>query len=129
VNLVLSTMNKIGFLVVNQRTGNIAEGRDHAAKIFESIQTARAGCKPLSADQPVPITYASLVQSLLQGTPFCFDTDDAYARFVKAVRNDPANRPFLEYSRDRTFIRWRHSNAKSQPKPDSDTSVATGVGA
>lgn len=92
------------------------EGRDHAAKIFDTQGEARRACKPFQDQVPVAVTYANLAKSLLKGAPFCFETEAVYDRFIKALRNDMSNKPFLSFSRDRNFVRWRHTpNAKADP--------------
>ena len=114
----------IGWLVVSQRTGFMLEGANHAAKIFDTQAIARRACKSLSDQLPVPIPYPDLASALLKGSAFCFETGDAYGTFIKNLRNDAANKPFLVYSQDRTYIRWRHSNEKPVAKTDPHASVA-----
>lgn len=111
--------NQLGFFVVSKRTGYMLEGRDHAAKIFDTQGEARRACKPLQDQVPVPVTYASLAKSMLKGAPFCFDNEGVYARFIKYLRNDIANKPFIAFSQDRNFVRWRHTpHAKTDPAAD-----------
>lgn len=93
------------------------EGANKAARVFESRETARRSCVPLQSQVPMPITYEQVVHSLLHGSAFCFDTEDGHARFLKRLRNDPGNKPFVDFSRNREFVRWRHSNEKHSEKP------------
>lgn len=101
-----------GWLVVSQRTGYMQEGKDHAAKVFDTQAAARRACKPLSDQLPVPITYPDLAASLLKGSAFCFDTADGHSKFIKCLRNDLSNKPFTVYSQDQAFVRWRHQVEK-----------------
>lgn len=101
------------------------EGKDHAAKIFDTMPIARRACKPLQDQVPVPLPYHKLVRALLEGSAFCFDTEDGHARFLKQLRHDTSNKAFLAFSEDRNFIRWRHT-AKSDAKPDHNPGVAAG---
>jgi hypothetical protein len=100
---------KFGFLVVSRRTGYMLEGKDHAAKLFETLVIAKQAGRPLSDQAPVQISYDTLAASLLKGSAFCFDTDELHAKFIKCLRNDQGNKVFLPYSQNRLFVRWRAS--------------------
>lgn len=99
--------DNIGFLVVNQTSGYLIEGKDHAAKVFETLANARSACGVMQKWAPVRLRYTDAVRSLLKGSALCFDTEDGHAKFLKKVRNDMANKAFLTLSQDRNFIRWR----------------------
>jgi hypothetical protein len=98
---------KIGFLVVNRKTGYMLEGKDHAAKIFEREADARSACGVMSSNNPVALDYGSAAKSLLKGSTFCFDSEEGHQKFLARVRNDPGNKPFVAFSQDRHRIRWR----------------------
>src|SRR5208337_5097319 len=115
----------IGWLVVSQRTGYMLEGKDHAAKVFDTQSVARRACRPLSDQVAVPIPYRDLAAALLKGSAFCFETDDAYDKFIKCLHYDAANKPFLVYSQDRTRVHWRHQNEKDAPKTDPRAGVVS----
>jgi hypothetical protein len=112
----------IGYLVVSRRTGYMLEGKDHTARIFDSEAIARRACKPFQEQTPVPIPYHHVARSLLDGSAFCFETEEGYAKFMKCLRNDTSNKPFMAYSQDRNCIRWRHT-AKTTPKPEASAPV------
>lgn len=114
----------IGWLAVSPRTGFMLEGKDHAAKIFDTQAVARRAVRPLQDHVPVPVTYRDLVASLLKGSAFCFDNDDGYTKFVKCLRYDLAHKVFLVYSQDRAFVHWRHKNEKDVAKTDPGAGVA-----
>jgi len=110
---------QLGFFVVSKRTGYMLEGRDHAAKIFDTNAEARRACKPLQDQIPVPVQYADVAKALLKGSAFCFDNEIVYDKFIKGLRNDLPNKPFIAFSKDRNFVRWRHTpDAKTNPAPD-----------
>lgn len=104
--------DRIGFLVVSQKTGFLLEGKEHATKIFDNRRAAQSACNPVGGQVPVPLLYYDMVQALLSGTVFCFVTEDGHSRFLKALRCDPSNAAFLDYSQDRELIRWRHVATK-----------------
>lgn len=121
-------MKRIGFLVVNQRTGYMQEGKDHAARIFDGPIAARLAIRPMTPEVPVPLSYEDMVRSLLKGSSFCFDTDEGFNKFVARVRNDPGNRPFVAYCKDRTFVKWRHAKpelTQDIPIPTQDIPLPT----
>lgn len=105
---------RIGFLVVNQKTGYMLEGKDHAAKIFDREADARGACKALSAERPVPLNYDNLARSLLKGAAFCFETEEGHRQFLNRLRNDISNKPMVAFSQDRQFVKWRF-----EKKPDA----------
>ncbi len=115
----------IGWLVVSQRSGYMLEGKDHAAKVFDTQAIARRACRPVSDQVPVPILYHDLAATLLKGSTFCFETDDAYGKFIKCLRHDAANKPFLVYSQGRACVRWRHKNENNDPKTDPRAGVVS----
>lgn len=121
--------SRIGFLVVNPKTGFVLEGRDHASKIFADEKEARRACKPMAGQVPMRIAYRDIVSALLLGSSFCFDSEDTHKRFLGLVRNDPENRPFTAYSKERDLVRWRHTNEKVLPKTNPCAGVATNPGA
>ncbi len=100
--------DRIGFLVVNQKTGHLLEGKDHAAKVFDDERSARSACQVLSANKPVALNYENMVKSLLKGSTFCFDTEEGHRKFISRLRNDMANKPFIKFSEDRARVRWRY---------------------
>jgi hypothetical protein len=104
----------LGFLVVNPKTGFMAEGKEHAARVFENLLAARQACKPPTPKVPYEITYETLVKSLLSGIGFCFESEATYAKFIKQLSHDMGNRPFLAYSRDKNLVRWRFINDTPQ---------------
>jgi hypothetical protein len=99
--------DNIGFLVVNQTNGYLVEGKDHAAKVFETLANARSAISALQKWMPVRLRYTDAVRSLLKGSALCFDTEDCHRKFLKRVRNDATNKAFLTLSQDRNFVRWR----------------------
>lgn len=114
----------LGFLVVNVKTGLMLEGKNHAAKLFGSRNEATHACRPLSSDQVFPLAYPMVAESLLKGTAFCFSTPEVHLRFLKNLRNDPANKPMAAYSQDRSYVRWRKPVETSTPKTEPGASVA-----
>jgi hypothetical protein len=100
-------MNNIGFLAVKQKDGYLLEGKDHAAKIFERYGDARSASGILEGRQVVALRYDEAVQSLLNGSAFCFDCDEGLARFHRRLRNDMAHKHFLAKSQDKTYVRWK----------------------
>jgi hypothetical protein len=105
---------RIGFLVVNQKTGYMLEGKDHAAKIFDREADARGACKALSFERPVPLNYDNLARSLLKGASFSFETEEGHRSFLNRLRNDMPNKPMVAFSQDQHFIKWRF-----EKKPDA----------
>ena len=117
-------MNHVGFLVVTDDTGYLLEGRDHAAKIFETAADAKAQCSSLSKRRPVRMDYDEMVRSLIKGSAFCFATEAGHTKFLKRLRNDPGHKAFIELCRDRNFVSWRIQNAPSAQAVHNDTGVA-----
>lgn len=99
---------RIGFLVVNRRTGFIIEGKEHAARVFDTERQARSACNPIQPQVPAQLTYDDLVKALISGTTFCFEGTEAYGRFIKHLSHDASNRPFLIFSHNKARVRWRH---------------------
>jgi len=110
-----------GFLVLSRRTGYLAEGKNHAAKVFESAQSAKQACRPLSDQAPAPIAYAAMAVSLLKGSAFCFENEALHVKFTKCLRNDIANKAFLAYSQDRNFVHWRKTVETVSPPVEHGT--------
>jgi len=116
---------RIGWLVVKQKDGYLLEGKDHAAKIFEERTDARSASGILASREIVPLSYDAAVQSLLNGSAFCFDHDEGLARFHRRLRNDPAHKHFLANSQDRTYVRWKEKpTASGQPGADLAANAA-----
>jgi len=114
----------VGFLVVTAETGYLLEGRDHAAKIFETPADAKEQCPPLSKRAPVKLGYEEMLRSLFKGSTFCFANEGAHTKFLKRLRNDPGHKAFVELSRDRDFISWRVKNETPTQSVRNDPSVA-----
>lgn len=110
-----------GFLVVSRRTGYMLEGKDRAAKIFGSEKDAKSKCQVLNQQVPVHIPYEHVTQSLLKGSAFCFESEEVYQKFMYRLRNDSAHKPFIEFSQDRTFVKWRSAGGA---KTDAGAGVA-----
>lgn len=116
-----------GFLVVSRRTGYMLEGKDRAAKIFGSEKEAKSRCQVLNQQVPVHIPYEHVTQSLLKGSAFCFESEEVYQKFMYRLRHDAAHKPFIEFSQDRTCVKWRHSNVAE--KTNAGAGVADKPGA
>lgn len=114
---------QFGFMVINRRTGFLLEGKQSSARIFDNQAAARRACRLNRPEEPLPLTYEQLTQSLLKGASFSFDSEEGHRKFLVALRNDPANKALSAYSQDREFIKWRH-----EAKTPNDTSVDNGSG-
>lgn len=95
---------QLRYLVVNKTTGNMHEGRDHAAKVYGCLDDARK----VSTQWWLPkaITYEAICESLEKATAFCFNDADTHRSFLRALRNDPQRKTRVASSLDFQFIRW-----------------------
>jgi hypothetical protein len=117
-----------GFLVVSRRTGYMLEGKDRAAKIFGSEKDAKSKCQIINQQVPVHISYEHVTQSLLKGSAFSFESEEVYQKFMYSLRHDAAHKPFLQFSQDRTFVRWR-STGDAKAAPGAGVAAVNAVGA
>lgn len=108
----------LGFIVVDEVTGFILEGPDHAALVCENRSSARSYCLPMTDRSVRPITYFELTKSLLDGAVFCFESEAVHTRFLRALRNDPSNKKFFPASLNNDRVRWLelpHPSCKNVP--------------